>query len=143
MKKILVLICYNLGLWGILGFFATLFLGFLSCCANLSENVFYGFLIGFAVLGIAATTICVSRGCKKAMNQDSWFQPIFSIKSCLFSLFTGLNHALIGGISGINQTRSFLKNSSHKFIFHGNYFFNSMSQLTQFPDPYFNFRITL
>ncbi len=68
MKKILVLICYNLGLWGILGFFATLFLGFLSCCANLSENIFYGFLIVFAVVGITATSICVSRGCKKIME---------------------------------------------------------------------------
>ncbi len=68
MKKILVLICYNLGLWGILGFFATLFLGFLSCCANLSENIFYGFLIAFAVIGVAATSFCVSRGCKKIME---------------------------------------------------------------------------
>lgn len=68
MKKILVLVCYNLGLWGILGFFATLFLGFLSCCANLSESVFYGSLIAFAVVGITASSICVSRGCKKIME---------------------------------------------------------------------------
>ncbi len=66
MKKILAIICYNLGLWGILGFFATLILGFISCCANLSPNFFYGALILFAVIGITATTICVSRGCKKA-----------------------------------------------------------------------------
>ncbi len=65
MKKLLVLICYNLGLWGILGFFATLFLGFLSCCVNLSENIFYAFLIAFAVIGITATSYCVSRGCRK------------------------------------------------------------------------------
>jgi len=68
MKKPLVLICYNLGLWGLLGFFATLILGFLSCCANLSKNIFFGFLIVFAVIGIAATIYCVSRGCKKIMN---------------------------------------------------------------------------
>ena len=68
MKKLLVLICYNLGLWGILGFFVTLFLGFLSCCANLSENIFYGSLIVFAALGIIASTVCVSRGCKKILE---------------------------------------------------------------------------
>ncbi|WP_340111627.1 hypothetical protein [Maribellus mangrovi] len=68
MKKILVLICYNLALWGLLGFFATLLLGFLSCCANLSANVFYGSLIVFAVIGIAASSYCVARGCKKTME---------------------------------------------------------------------------
>ncbi|WP_321371197.1 hypothetical protein [uncultured Draconibacterium sp.] len=68
MKKILVLVCYNLGLWGILGFFATLILGFLSCCANLSENVFYGFLAFFALTGIVASAFCVSRGCKKIIE---------------------------------------------------------------------------
>jgi hypothetical protein len=68
MKKMLVLVCYNFGLWGILGFFATLILGFLSCCANLSENVFYGSLIIFAVTGIIISSICVSRGCKKIME---------------------------------------------------------------------------
>lgn len=68
MKKILVLVCYNLGLWGILGFFATLILGFLSCCANLSENVFYGSLALFALTGIVASSICVARGCKKIME---------------------------------------------------------------------------
>jgi hypothetical protein len=65
MKRAFVLICYNLGMWGILGFFATLILGFLACCANLSQNLFYGFLVLFAVIGITATTICVARGCKK------------------------------------------------------------------------------
>lgn len=66
MKKAFVLICYNLGLWGVLGFFATLLLGFISCCANLSANMFYGLLILFAAVGITATSICVTRGCKKA-----------------------------------------------------------------------------
>ncbi len=70
MKKVFVLICYNLGLWGILGFFATLILGFLACCANLSENVFYGLLIGFAVIGISASLVCVSRGCKKILDNQ-------------------------------------------------------------------------
>nr|WP_319271875.1 hypothetical protein [uncultured Draconibacterium sp.] len=66
MKKLLTIACYNLALWGVLGFFATLLLGFLSCCANLPANVFYTSLVLFAALGITATTICVSRGCKKA-----------------------------------------------------------------------------
>jgi len=70
MKKILVLICYNLGLWGILGFFATLFLGFLSCCANLPEKVFFIFLIIFAAIGLSATMICVARGCHKSLEKD-------------------------------------------------------------------------
>ncbi|WP_347839814.1 hypothetical protein [uncultured Draconibacterium sp.] len=68
MKKALVLVCYNLGLWGILGFFATLILGFLSCCANLSENVFFGFLAFFAVSGIVASAYCVSKGCRKIVE---------------------------------------------------------------------------
>jgi hypothetical protein len=66
MKKLLVLICYNLGLWGILGFFATLLLGFLTCCANLPEEVFFGALILFASAGLVATSICVVRGCNKS-----------------------------------------------------------------------------
>ncbi|QIA06746.1 hypothetical protein [Draconibacterium halophilum] len=65
MNKLLTLACYNLGLWGILGFFATIILGFVTCCANLSSTVFYTALIVFASIGLAATTICVVRGCKK------------------------------------------------------------------------------
>ncbi len=65
MNKIVTLICYNLGLWGILGFFVTIILGFLSCCANLPSQVFYIGLISFGVIGIAASTFCVARGCKK------------------------------------------------------------------------------
>jgi len=66
MKRVFVLICYHLGLWGILGFFATLLFGFLSCCFHLSVDVFYGLLVAFALLGLTATTICVSRRCRKA-----------------------------------------------------------------------------
>lgn len=65
MKRTLSLICYHLGLWGILGFFVTLLFGFIACCANLSENVFYIALIAFAALGITATTLCVVKGCRK------------------------------------------------------------------------------
>ncbi len=65
MNKIVTLICYNLGLWGILGFFVTIILGFISCCANLSSQVFFISLISFAAIGLAATTFCVVRGCKK------------------------------------------------------------------------------
>ncbi len=65
MEKTLLLICYNLSLWGILGFFATIVLGFLTCCAGLSQNIFFGALIIFAIVGITMTAVCVSRGCKK------------------------------------------------------------------------------
>jgi hypothetical protein len=65
MRKIFTLICYHLGLWGILGFFATLIFGFIACCANLSQNVFLASLVVFAILGLTATLICVSRGCMK------------------------------------------------------------------------------
>lgn len=65
MKKIFVLICYNLGVWGLLGFFATLIFGFLACCANLSQNVFYGALIAFAIISLTATSIFVTREYKK------------------------------------------------------------------------------
>ncbi len=65
MNKIVTLTCYNLGLWGILGFFVTLILGFLSCCANLPIQIFYISLISFAAIGVTATTFCVFRGCKK------------------------------------------------------------------------------
>ena len=68
MKRFMLLTCYNLGLWGLLGFFATLLLGFLSCCANLSENTFYTLLIVFAAIGITSTAICVLKGCKKSLN---------------------------------------------------------------------------
>ncbi len=65
MKKIPGLLCYHLGLWGILGFFITLLFGFIACCANLSENVFFTSLFIFAIIGITATILCVTRGCKK------------------------------------------------------------------------------
>jgi len=65
MKRPLSLICYYLGLWGILGFFVTLIFGFISCCANLSEDVFYISLIAFAALGITTTSLCVVKGCRK------------------------------------------------------------------------------
>ncbi|MCG6188221.1 hypothetical protein [Maribellus maritimus] len=65
MKKELFLIGYNLGIWGILGFLATLLFGFLTCCANLPSKYFYGSLIAFAIMGISITTVCVTRGCKK------------------------------------------------------------------------------
>jgi len=65
MNKVFILICYHLGLWGILGFLITLILGFLSCCANLSQNIFLSSLVAFALIGLIATSVCVSKGCKK------------------------------------------------------------------------------
>ncbi len=66
MKKVLVLTCYHLGLWGILGFFATLVLGFIAYRTNLSETIFYLSLGIFAAIGIGVTTYCISRNCTKS-----------------------------------------------------------------------------
>ena len=66
MKKVIVLTCYHLGLWGIFGFFATLILGFIACCANLSDTFFYVSLGIFAAIGIGVTTYCISRNCTKS-----------------------------------------------------------------------------
>ena len=68
MKKIFVLGCFYLGLWGILGFFATIILSFFSCCAELSQEIYFGALIVFAVLGIVMTCRSVSKECKKQKN---------------------------------------------------------------------------
>jgi len=65
MKKEYILLCYNLGLWGIAGFFATILLGFLSCCLGLSKSIFTGSLVVFAIFGLAVSVYCISRGCKK------------------------------------------------------------------------------
>lgn len=67
MNRIVALICYNLGMWGVLGFFLTLVLGFLTCCANLSPKIFYSGLIVFALLGICTTVFCIARVCKKTL----------------------------------------------------------------------------
>jgi hypothetical protein len=65
MKKIFVLSCFYLGLWGILGFFATILLGFLSCCAGISQELYFGALIAFALLAVSMTCRSVSKECKK------------------------------------------------------------------------------
>lgn len=65
MKKVPVLFCFYLGIWGILGFIVTLFLGFISCCAKLSEPAFFILLGVFALMGIAASIICTWRSCSK------------------------------------------------------------------------------
>lgn len=65
MKKVFALVSYNLGLWGIIGFFATLLLSYLSCCAGLSQTIFYICLGLFAAMGLSATSICVFRACAK------------------------------------------------------------------------------
>lgn len=52
MKKVIVLIGIYLGLWGILGFFATIILGFLSCCIGLSQEIYFGALISFMIVAI-------------------------------------------------------------------------------------------
>ena len=58
--------CYHFGLWGILGFFATITLGFITYRANLSVEIFYVLLGIFAVTGISASTYCILRKCTKS-----------------------------------------------------------------------------
>ncbi len=65
MKKVFVLICYHLGLWGFVGFVITLIIGFIACCANLSVTTFYVLLVAFATIAITVTTYCIIRKCKK------------------------------------------------------------------------------
>ncbi|WP_346856015.1 hypothetical protein [uncultured Draconibacterium sp.] len=55
MKKVLLIALLNLELWGILGFFATIILSFLSCCFGLSKETFLFSLAVFAAIGVTMT----------------------------------------------------------------------------------------
>jgi TctA family transporter len=65
MNKTFALICYHLGAWGFLGFLVTIILGIIAFYTNLSQNIFYGILIGFAAISVSITANCVYRECKK------------------------------------------------------------------------------
>jgi len=65
MQKFLVLMCYHLGIWGFVGFFTTLVLGFIACCTGISKPVFFIALAGFALIGIGVSLVCTARRCKK------------------------------------------------------------------------------
>lgn len=69
MKKTVGLACIYLGLWGFLGFVATIILGFLSCCAGLPEEIFFTALAVFAIVAIGMTCRSVSKQCK---CRDEW-----------------------------------------------------------------------
>ncbi|HKJ77991.1 MAG TPA: hypothetical protein VKA10_00595 [Prolixibacteraceae bacterium] len=64
MPKVFALISYHLGIWGFLGFFATLIIGFIACCTNISEAVYYILLAIFAAVGIAVSVVCTTRKCR-------------------------------------------------------------------------------
>ncbi|HKJ43670.1 MAG TPA: hypothetical protein VKA27_16350 [Sunxiuqinia sp.] len=64
MKNVVLLVFFYLGLWGVLGFFATILLGFLSCCAGLSEEIYFGALISFAIVAVVMTCRSVAK-CRK------------------------------------------------------------------------------
>lgn len=66
-EKVVFLFCFYLGLWGILGFFLTIVLGFLSCCMNLNPIIFYGVLALFAAVGIISTVVCVTHKYRKML----------------------------------------------------------------------------
>ncbi len=65
MKKAFVLIRFHLGVWGILGFFATLILGFLSCSMHIEESAYLILLGILSIVGISASVVCVMRSCAK------------------------------------------------------------------------------
>lgn len=66
-EKVIYLLCFYLGLWGILGFLVTIVFGFVTCYMNLDPVVFYGLLGLFAATGIISTVVCVSRKCHKLL----------------------------------------------------------------------------
>jgi len=63
MGKAIYLLGFYIGLWGIIGFLATIFFGFLACCMNIGPVIYYGILILFAITGIVSTAFCVTRKC--------------------------------------------------------------------------------
>jgi hypothetical protein len=70
MKKIIVLAGFYLGLWGILGFFATILLGFLSCCAGLSKEIYLVLLLAFVLTAI----VMAARSIFKEYKGHTGFQ---------------------------------------------------------------------
>ncbi len=69
MKKTLTLICFYLGLWGVLGFLATIAMGFLICCMGWSRNLYYILLVLVALFGIVMTCRSVYKCCSKKPDQ--------------------------------------------------------------------------
>lgn len=63
MKKLMLLGCFYLGIWGFGGFILTLLLGFLSCCFGLSVTVYYGALIVYALVAVAMSASSVYKEC--------------------------------------------------------------------------------
>lgn len=61
MKKLILLIVFYLGMWGILGFFATITLSFLACCIGVSEEFYVTSLVIFGILAVAFTAYSVVR----------------------------------------------------------------------------------
>ena len=55
MKKLFLIVVVYLELWGVLGFFATIILSFLSCCIGLSKETYLTSLGVFAFIAIAMT----------------------------------------------------------------------------------------
>ncbi|QGY47651.1 hypothetical protein GM418_29480 [Maribellus comscasis] len=55
MKKLFLIAVVYLGLWGILGFFATIILSFLSCCFGVSKETYMISLGVFAFIAVAMT----------------------------------------------------------------------------------------
>ena len=68
MKKTVGLTCFYLGLWGFIGFIATIILSFLSCCAGIPKEIYFVSLFLFALVAIVMTCRSVSKECKNKNN---------------------------------------------------------------------------
>ena len=71
MNKVLILSGFYLGMWGVLGFFITLILGFIYTLTGWSHVSYFVLLVLFALFGIAMTCRSVSKCCKK-YTEVSW-----------------------------------------------------------------------
>ena len=62
MKKSFLIAAVNLGLWGVLGFFATIILSFLSCCIGISKE---GYMISLGIFAFTAITMTLKSAFKR------------------------------------------------------------------------------
>lgn len=63
MGKAIYLLGFYIGLWGILGFLATILFGFIACCLNIDPLIYFTVLASFAAIGIVSIAICITRKC--------------------------------------------------------------------------------
>lgn len=65
MNKLFTLTCFYAGVWGALGFLATIVLGAVFCCAGWSQAWYIPVLILFALIGSVMIWRSVSKCCQR------------------------------------------------------------------------------